>query len=125
MHKRWLIKPTPAPEKIELLSKAINVNWYLSAILIQRGIQDFETAKTYFRPSLNQLHDPFLMQDMDKAVTRIKQAIDGEEKILIYGDYDVDGVTATALMVQALSALPHHPLEGALQFVLDGTVRLT
>jgi single-stranded-DNA-specific exonuclease len=98
MHKRWLLKPTPPSEKIESLSKAINVNWYLSAILIQRGIEDFETAKTFFRPSLNELHDPFLMKDMDKAVARIHRAILAEEKILIYGDYDVDGTTSVSLV---------------------------
>jgi single-stranded-DNA-specific exonuclease len=98
MHKRWLLKSTPPHEDIETLSKAINVNWYLSAILIQRGIHDFEEAKIFFRPSLDQLHDPFLMKDMDLAVARIQKAIKNEEKILIYGDYDVDGTTSVSLV---------------------------
>jgi len=98
MHKRWLQKTTPPTEKIESLSKAINVNWYLSAILIQRGVEDYEAAKTFFRPTLSQLHDPFLMKDMDKAIARIHKAIQDEEKILIYGDYDVDGTTSVSLV---------------------------
>jgi single-stranded-DNA-specific exonuclease len=98
MHKRWLLRPTPSHQSIETLSKAINVNWYLSAILIQRGIHDFDEAKSFFRPSLDQLHDPFLMRDMDLAVARIHLAIKNEEKILIYGDYDVDGTTSVSLV---------------------------
>ncbi len=98
MHKRWLLKPIPPQHEIENLSKAINVNWYLTAILLQRGVTDFETARTFFRPKLEDLHDPFLMKDMDKAVERIALAIDRKEKILIYGDYDVDGTTAVSLV---------------------------
>jgi single-stranded-DNA-specific exonuclease len=102
MHKRWLLKPTPPHEQIEKLSKAININWYLSAILLQRGIFDFNEAKNFFRPTLNDLHDPFLMKDMDKAINRIKAAIDTQEKILIYGDYDVDGTTSVSLVFSYL-----------------------
>ncbi|HEY5823951.1 MAG TPA: single-stranded-DNA-specific exonuclease RecJ, partial [Cyclobacteriaceae bacterium] len=98
MNKRWVHKPMPEREDIEALSSSININSYLSAILIQRGIKDFETAKKFFRPSLDQLHDPFLMQDMHHAVDRLKEAIDSNEKILIYGDYDVDGTTSVALV---------------------------
>lgn len=98
MHKRWLLKPIPPQNEIENLSKAINVNWYLTAILLQRGITDFERARTFFRPKIEDLHDPFLMKDMDKAVERIALAIEQQEKILIYGDYDVDGTTAVALV---------------------------
>jgi single-stranded-DNA-specific exonuclease len=93
MDKRWLFKDPPSHEQIEKLSKLINTNPYLSAILLQRGIDDFDAAKKYFRPTLDDLHDPFLMKDMDKAVRRLKKALDREEKILIYGDYDVDGTT--------------------------------
>ncbi len=92
------MKEIPAREQIEQLSKAININSYLAAILLQRGISDFETAKKFFRPSLDALHDPFLMKGMEQAVTRLKRAIDSEEKILIYGDYDVDGTTSVALV---------------------------
>lgn len=92
----------PSREDIDELSNSININSYLSAILIQRGIKDFETAKKFFRPSLDQLHDPFLMQDMTAAVDRLKKAIDNNEKILIYGDYDVDGTTSVALVYSYL-----------------------
>jgi single-stranded-DNA-specific exonuclease len=102
MHKRWLLKTTPPHEQIESLSKAININWYLSAILLQRGIKDFDEAKSFFRPSLTDLHDPFLMKDMDKAIARLRAAIDNQEKILIYGDYDVDGTTAVSLVFSYL-----------------------
>src|SRR5687768_2156911 len=98
MNKRWLVKQLPEKQQIEELSQAININAYLAAILIQRGVADFETAKNYFRPSLNELHNPFLMKGMERAVARLKKAIDSQEKILIYGDYDVDGTTSVALV---------------------------
>lgn len=102
MVKRWLCKEIPSREKVEQLSKAINTNSYLTSILLQRGISDFDAAKKFFRPSLNDLHDPFLMKDMEKAVKRLKKALDNEEKILIYGDYDVDGTTAVSLVYSYL-----------------------
>jgi single-stranded-DNA-specific exonuclease len=102
MDKRWLLKEIPAHSQIEQLSKAINVNPYLCAILLQRGISDFESAKKFFRPSLDELHDPFLMKGMERAVTRLKDAMDRNEKILIYGDYDVDGTTSVALVYSYL-----------------------
>lgn len=104
MIKRWRYKPIPPREDVGALSKAINVNEYLCAILIQRGIKDFDLAKKFFRPSLDHLHDPFLMQDMEQAVIRIKEAIDKNEKILIYGDYDVDGTTAVSLVYRFLKS---------------------
>ncbi len=97
-------KSTPAGESIEALSKAININPSLSTILLQRGITDFESAKSFFRPSLDHLHDPFLLRDMEHAVVRLKSAIDKNEKILIYGDYDVDGTTSVALMYSYLKS---------------------
>lgn len=102
MVKRWLYKEMPKGENVQALSAAINVNPYISSILLQRGIADFESAKKFFRPSLENLHDPFLMKDMRKAVARLKTALDNEEKILIYGDYDVDGTTAVALVYSYL-----------------------
>src|SRR5688572_15911686 len=102
MDKRWVFKAVPSQDQIEKLSKAINTNHYLSAVLLQRGICDYDNAKKYFRPSLQDLHDPFLMMDMDKAVDRLKNAIEREEKILIYGDYDVDGTTAVSLVYRYL-----------------------
>ncbi|MFZ6012858.1 MAG: single-stranded-DNA-specific exonuclease RecJ [Bacteroidota bacterium] len=108
MEKRWLYKEIPEQRKIEELSKAINVNAHLSALLIQRGITDFHTAKEFFRPALDDLFDPFLMKDMDKAVARLRSAIDTEEKILIYGDYDVDGTTAVSLVYSYLREFYQH-----------------
>lgn len=108
MIKRWRYKPVPPQEEVLALSKAINVNQYLCAVLIQRGINDFERARKFFRPSLDQLHDPFLMRDMDRAVERLKQAIDRNEKILIYGDYDVDGTTAVSLVYRFLKTFYDH-----------------
>jgi len=102
MEKRWLVKDIPARAQVELLSKAININMYLAAILLQRGVTDFDDAKNFFRPSLEALHDPFLMRDMDRAIDRLRQAIESGEKILIYGDYDVDGTTAVSLVFSYL-----------------------
>ena len=102
MVKRWLHKEVPLKDQIEELSQAININPYLSAILLQRGITTFEEAKDFFRPSLEKLHDPFLMKDMHLAVERLKTAIENKEKILIYGDYDVDGTTAVSLVFSYL-----------------------
>src|SRR5882762_5386796 len=98
MLKRWIYKAIASPEEIDRLSSSININPHLSAVLLQRGIEDFESARKFFRPSLDQLHDPFLMTDMKPAVERIHKAILNGEKILVYGDYDVDGTTAVALV---------------------------
>ncbi len=94
----WKQKPKASQVAIEKLGKEINVNPTLANMLINRGVESFEQAKDYFRPSLSHLHDPFLMQDMDAAVRRIQKAVQNQEKILVYGDYDVDGTTAVALM---------------------------
>ncbi len=102
MDKRWLCKEMPSQDQVEKLSKLINTNPYITGVLLQRGITDFDSAKKYFRPTLSDLHDPFLMKDMDKAVKRLKTALDKEEKILIYGDYDVDGTTAVSLVYRYL-----------------------
>lgn len=104
MHKRWIYKTIPPSDDVHTLSKSININHCLASILIQRGITDFELAKKFFRPAIDQLHDPFLMKDMEKAVTRLKNALDQNEKILIYGDYDVDGTTAVALVYSYLKS---------------------
>lgn len=98
--KRWAYRdPIPKSEepKVEQLSKAINVSTTLAQLLVQRCITTYEEAKAFFRPSLEQIHDPFLMKDMDKAVARLSTAIDKVEKIIVYGDYDVDGTTSVAL----------------------------
>ncbi len=104
MYKRWIYKTIPPSDDVNTLSKSININYCLASILIQRGVKDFDLAKKFFRPALDQLHDPFLMKDMDKAVARLKSAIDNNEKILIYGDYDVDGTTAVALVYSYLKS---------------------
>ncbi len=98
MEKKWVIKERGNKEMIDSLAKELNINPILANILIQRGHDTFEKAKEFFRPSLKMLHDPFLMKDMDKAIERIDTAINNKEKILIYGDYDVDGTTAVALV---------------------------
>jgi single-stranded-DNA-specific exonuclease len=102
MERRWIYKDIPALESIQNLSNEININTHLSSVLIQRGIENFLVAKDFFRPSLDHLHDPFLMKDMHHAVDRLKKAIDSQEKILVYGDYDVDGTTAVALVYSYL-----------------------
>ena len=86
MNRRWLYKLIPDHQEIESLSRSLNIDSHLSAILLQRGVHSYDEAKKFFRPSLDDLHDPFLMKDMDRAVDRIKTAIDRSEKILIYGD---------------------------------------
>ncbi len=95
---RWTLKPKPEEEKINELATALQVSKTIATLLLQRGISSFEEARQFFRPSLNDLHDPYLMKDMDKAVARLEQAITNEENILIFGDYDVDGTTAVSLV---------------------------
>jgi len=108
MERRWIYNDIPTTEEISELGKKLNVNPYLTAVLLQRGINDYETAKNFFRPCAEHLHDPYLMQDMEKAVQRMAQAIERQEKILIYGDYDVDGTTAVAVVFSYLrSFYPH------------------
>ncbi|APY08379.1 single-stranded-DNA-specific exonuclease RecJ [Winogradskyella sp. J14-2] len=95
---RWTLKPKPDTSKVEALKNALQVDDIVATLLLQRGIETFKDAKTFFRPSYNDLHNPYLMKDMDKAVARVEQAITEGENILVYGDYDVDGTTAVALM---------------------------
>lgn len=105
MEKKWVLKETGNRETIEHLKRVLGVDTRMANLLAQRRIETFEEAKEFFRPSLENLHDPFLMKGMDKAVERIKQAISNEENILIYGDYDVDGTTAVAFTYSFLSKL--------------------
>ncbi len=95
---RWTIKPKPKASKVKQLSDDLKVDELVASLLMQRGIESFEKAKQFFRPSLDDLHDPFLMKDMDIAVERIERAISEGEHILVFGDYDVDGTTSVALM---------------------------
>ncbi len=110
MEKRWVIKPQGEDHVVKHLSQVLNINENLANLLAQRGITSFDQAKAYFRPQLDYLHDPFLMKDMDKAIERIQTAIRQNEKILIYGDYDVDGTTAVALVFIFLQKL-HKQIE--------------
>ena len=83
---RWTIKPKPSLEKVKQLASQLNVDELIATLLIQRGIENFEEARTFFRPSLDDLHNPYLMKDMDKAVVRIETAIANGENILVFGD---------------------------------------
>jgi single-stranded-DNA-specific exonuclease len=101
---RWTIKPKPSEEKVKHLSQQLNVNELIATLLLQRGIETFAEARQFFRPTLSDLHDPYLMKDMDKAVVRIEKAIENGENILIFGDYDVDGTTAVSLVSSYLKS---------------------
>jgi len=119
LEKRWIIKSVDK-EKVNALQQALQVHQALPTLLLQRGIEDFEQARAYFRPRLEDLHSPWLFKDMDKAVTRIEKAISQQEKILIYGDYDVDGTTSVASFYLFLRSIypalnyyiPHRYKEG-------------
>ena len=102
MEKLWKIKPQGDPNEVKHLSAALNVEMVIAKLLVQRGISTYNDARAFFRPRLSDLHDPFLMKDMRKAVERIEKAIANQEKVIIYGDYDVDGTTSVALMYQFL-----------------------
>ncbi len=102
MDKFWNIKDQGDSNVIKHLSAALNVNMVIANLLAQRGVSNYNEAKSFFRPRISDLHDPFLMKDMDKAVERLEKAITGKENVLIYGDYDVDGTTSVAMMYQFL-----------------------
>jgi len=98
MNKRWAVRDNPDEAVVRELAAALNISDVLSSLLILRGITNYEDARLFFRPDDRHLHDPFLMKDMEQAIARIEAAIANEEKILIYGDYDVDGTTAVSLV---------------------------
>ena len=98
METKWILHKDVDNHQVEEIVKALGIDKNLATLLVQRGITTFDEAKTFFRPELSQLHDPFLMKDMDKAVERVLQAINNGEKLLVYGDYDVDGTTAVAVV---------------------------
>jgi single-stranded-DNA-specific exonuclease len=104
MQKRWTIL-NPDEEKVIFLQQSLKIHPAICKILCQRGIETFDQAKKFFRPQLTDLHDPWLMKDMDKAVSRIINTINHQEKILVFGDYDVDGTTAVASMFRFLSKI--------------------
>jgi single-stranded-DNA-specific exonuclease len=95
---RWTLKSKPEKEKVQKLQNELQVDALIATLLVQRGVETYDQAKAFFRPSLTDLHDPFLMKDMDKAVVRIEEAILKGENILVFGDYDVDGTTAVSLV---------------------------
>jgi len=102
MERRWTILKADEQTANEL-QQSLKIHPAICRILVQRNISSFSTAKNFYRPQLSDLHDPWLMKDMNKAVDRIIDAIEKQEKILVYGDYDVDGTTAVACMYQFLS----------------------
>ena len=101
---RWTLKSKPETEKVQNLHSELQINEIISTLLVQRGIETYDQARQFFRPSLDDLHDPYLMKDMDKAVSRIEKAIADGENILVFGDYDVDGTTAVSLVSSYLKS---------------------
>ena len=99
---KWIVQQQADPAKVERLSAEVGIDRVLSELLVKRGVETFEQARSFFRPNLANLHDPFLMKDMDEAVERLHKAVEDGEKILVYGDYDVDGTTAVALVYSFL-----------------------
>jgi single-stranded-DNA-specific exonuclease len=102
MMKAWKIKENGHYDDVTRLAHELNIDNILATLLIQRGINTFDKAKAFFRPELSNLYDPFLMNDMEKAVERLRLAISNQENILVYGDYDVDGTTSVAMMYSFL-----------------------
>jgi len=107
-HKNWIVKPTPDTDVVEHLMEVLGVDRVLATLLAQREVCDFESARTFFRPAYEHLHSPFLMKDMQRAVDRICYAIRNREKILVYGDYDVDGTTSVAMVYSFLKKIYSH-----------------
>lgn len=110
IEKRWVVKPQGNPKAVAAMAAATSISPVLANLLVQRGIDTLEKAKKFFNPQLSDLHDPFLMKDMDKAVERVERAVRNREKIMVYGDYDVDGTTAVALVYKFLRQIGHKDL---------------
>ncbi len=106
MEKRWSINSSADEKVVNQLAEELKIEKVLANLLVQRDIKTYDEAKKFFRPSLDNLHDPFLMKDMDVAIARLEKAISNKEKILVFGDYDVDGTTAVALVYSFLKTLP-------------------
>ena len=104
---RWTISSKSENDTIQNLQSALQVDKVIATLLVQRGITNYDQAKTFFRPTLDNLHDPYLMKDMEKAIDRIEKAINNNENILVFGDYDVDGTTAVSLVSSYLKTI--HP----------------
>lgn len=110
MEYRWNIHESGNTDTVQALAKSLNITPVLANLLVQRGITNFDEARDFFRPNLENLHDPFVMKDMDLAMERLQQALESEEKILVYGDYDVDGTTAVSLVYSFLRELTEQVL---------------
>ena len=110
IEKRWVVKPQGDRVAVEALASHLRMSPVLANLLVQRGIDTVEKAQKFFSPSLKDLHDPFLMKDMERAVERIEKAVKTHEKVMIYGDYDVDGTTAVSLVYKFLSQIGHKNL---------------
>ena len=116
MEKRWSIKPKADETIAKHLASELGIDIVLANLLVQREIKTFDEAKKFFRPSLSDLHNPFLMKDMDKAINRIEIAFQNNENILVYGDYDVDGTTAVALVYSFFKK--HNPSTGTIDYYI-------
>ena len=110
IEKRWVVKPQGDPATVEALASALRIPPVLANLLVQRGIDTEEKVHSFFNPQLSDLHDPFLMKDMDRAVERVEAAVRNQETIMVYGDYDVDGTTAVALVYKFLRHIGHRNL---------------
>ena len=106
--KRWILRKDYEIETVDRLAEALGVDKIIATLLVERGVTTFEEARCFFRPSLEQLHDPFLMKDMDCAIARINEAVRRHERIMVYGDYDVDGTSAVALVYSYLQSFYHN-----------------
>lgn len=101
----WKLAKEPDPQKVEEIEIALGITQWLAKLLVRRGVKTFEEAKRFFRPALSHLHDPFLMEGMEKAVDRLNSALEQNETIMVYGDYDVDGTTSVAMLTEFLQSL--------------------
>ena len=108
---RWIIKDKPEESKVIELMSVLKIDKEIAELLLQKGIDNYDDAKKFFRPDINLLHDPYLMKDMDKAVKRVLKALDNEEEIMVYGDYDVDGTTSVAMMSSFLESVSQAEVE--------------
>ncbi|HHM24028.1 MAG TPA: single-stranded-DNA-specific exonuclease RecJ, partial [Bacteroidetes bacterium] len=109
MDARWILRDEVPPPQISAFASELNIPTSIARILLNRGIDSFEKAKTFFRPNLSETHDPFLLRDMEIAVDRLVRAIRGKENIVIYGDYDVDGTTSVSMLYLFLTRLGVRP----------------
>lgn len=105
IEKKWVLRECGNDEAVSVLKSEVGIDQVLAKLLVQRGIESYEAARAFFRPELSRLYDPFLMKDMDKAVARLEEAVKERQNILVYGDYDVDGTTAVALVYSFLKEL--------------------